>query len=455
LRGRKIRTSPPRTSPALYGYVEPVFGHVLGVGGTVQISNNRIAESVGSTLLSLCAIGETAAMVTYNQSTHEVLVVSNTYSTDTQLTALSAPVQGASLGEPWFIDSARRALRLMNPLTFLGYSSVTVNVSAVNHELDTATLSVTLTPLSGTASTSASVTVGSGVYTVNETGMRLYVEPKHLPAINTTYTLDPRDSTVTLLAEGMEPPVIKVKNADSYRGVNAEFELLITQAGEVGSDTDTSLVKPRYRTRLHGFESWSAEAVLSGDTNVALGDAAHTLNLACAWGKYSAETIYRCTTYHPLSPTNASRYLEGGTPLASAVLATGTTVPTGAYRVLLDILAGGAIGAAATTAPPCRYSVDGGRSWSDVLTLADGMALGDTGVVLSIDNPMQSFLATDYFEFETYLPPLSRDVSFPFLTRLGNQVLFRPQGTGFNGSAQARLVQFSKRFLVLLSRVSS
>jgi hypothetical protein len=166
-------------------------------------------------------------------------------------------------------------------------------------------------------------------------------------------------------------------------------------------------------------------------------------------------TIYRCTTYHPLSPTKATRTDEDGNPIASAALATETTIPKGAYRIVLDILAGGAIGAATTTAPPCRYSLDGGRSWSEVLTLADGLALGDTGIVLSIDNPMQSFLATDYFEFETYLPPLSRDLSFPFLTRLGNQVLFRPQGTGFNGSAQARLVQFSKRFLVLLSRVSS
>ena len=455
LRGRKVRTAPPAASPALIGYVEPVFGHVLGVGGTVQISNNRIAESVGSTLLSLVAIGELAAMATYNQSTHEMLVVSEAYDSAQQLAALTAPVQGAGTGERYFSvsGSPTRSLRLLNPHLFQDAKSVTVTVATLSGT--TGPVSMTLIVTEGARATVAaglSFTTSGGILTVPGTELSLFVARESLVAA--TYSLDPKTSDVQMIAEGTTPPTLTVTNPSASAPLNTEFELQITTLGALGV---AGYSAPTYRYRYHGGEPWINGGALASTLtfNYPIGTTTSLFTLGCANGVYNSDCVYRLTTYQPLSPVLPEWLDTDNSPIATVAVNTSDGFPTGAYRVLINILADGSLNSATTNAPPYRYSLDGGRSWSRVALLAPSNPIGSTGITLNIGPPMQAFKASNYFEFESYLPPLSRDLSWSFLTRLGNQVLFRPQGTALNRTALSRLVQFSKRFVVMLSRASS
>ncbi|HEY4186251.1 MAG TPA: hypothetical protein VGP07_14340 [Polyangia bacterium] len=79
LRGFKIPTSPPVTSPPIAGggspplMVQPVLSQVFAVGATVNASSNRIAEPVTDATLSLITISHFLSLTTFNQTTHQIL----------------------------------------------------------------------------------------------------------------------------------------------------------------------------------------------------------------------------------------------------------------------------------------------------------------------------------------------------------------------------------------------
>jgi hypothetical protein len=80
LRGAKIPTSPPGTSPPISGggspplMLEPILSHVFGVGATVHAASNRVAEPVTDATLSLLTISQYLTMNVFNQTTHQILV---------------------------------------------------------------------------------------------------------------------------------------------------------------------------------------------------------------------------------------------------------------------------------------------------------------------------------------------------------------------------------------------
>jgi hypothetical protein len=469
LRGRKVRTAPPRTSPALIGYVEPVFGHVLAVGGTVQASNNRIAESVGSTILSLVAIGQLSCAVTYNQCTHEVLAISDAYDELAQLGALQSRYQSSGTDVHTFVQgtTAISGMRLLNPHTVQNYLQVGLRVtrggnttSTVAAELPEFELTLLVPDGSDTdtlpdVSQSERFVSTGGIVTLPKTGVMLQIPPGSY-AGETTYQLQPM---MRLAAEGTEPPAVSlvpfVGTTLQVPPVNAEFELRITARGTITADG--SGTRPRFRYRLRGGEAWSVEQDLNASTAIALPRGTSSIpfaTLSCATGTYGTDNVYRMTAYQPLSSVLLRPDSTTTTP-PTISLDSKLNAPTGAYRVLVKVLQSGVIDSANANVPECRYSLNGGLSWSRVMPVKARTVLGTTGVSLNFGALWQTLTAADYFEFETYLPPLSRDLSWPWLTRLGNQVLFRPQGTALNLTATERLVRFSKRFVVLLSKVAT
>jgi hypothetical protein len=79
LRGFKIPTSPPATSPPIAGggspplMVQPILSQVFGVGATVHASANRVAEPVTDATLSLMTISHLLSLSIFNQTTHQIL----------------------------------------------------------------------------------------------------------------------------------------------------------------------------------------------------------------------------------------------------------------------------------------------------------------------------------------------------------------------------------------------
>jgi hypothetical protein len=79
LRGFKIPTSPPVTSPPIAGggspplMVQPILSQVFGVGATVHASANRVAEPVTDATLSLMTISHFLSLSIFNQTTHQIL----------------------------------------------------------------------------------------------------------------------------------------------------------------------------------------------------------------------------------------------------------------------------------------------------------------------------------------------------------------------------------------------
>jgi hypothetical protein len=79
LRGFKIPTSPPVTSPPVAGggspplMIQPVLSQVFGVGATVHASSNRVAEPPTDATLSMITVSHFLSLTTFNQTTHQVL----------------------------------------------------------------------------------------------------------------------------------------------------------------------------------------------------------------------------------------------------------------------------------------------------------------------------------------------------------------------------------------------
>ena len=68
--------------------------------------------------------------------------------------------------------------------------------------------------------------------------------------------------------------------------------------------------------------------------------------------------------------------------------------PNDAYLVVVEIIAGGAVGTATF-----RYSLDDGETWSEEISTAASYEVPDTGIVLAFDSTAEEFVADETYEF--------------------------------------------------------
>jgi hypothetical protein len=71
---RNVNSPSEITSPVT-PFLEPVLGHVLTLGGTVQVSGNRISEKVQTVTLSLVSFSQLMNLTSFNQMTHEMFAL--------------------------------------------------------------------------------------------------------------------------------------------------------------------------------------------------------------------------------------------------------------------------------------------------------------------------------------------------------------------------------------------